>query len=151
MVKSIYPNNKNIRIVLGMSSDKDLSNCISLLLQLISSIESIYCVQARHPRATSRSELTKLINKISTDSKLFSKAKTCEDIDTNNNIKLTIRKAINDSLSSNDRNEKPVILICGTAFIMAEARSELGIVEPKDSDYLDINNPDSQEYFGDKI
>ena len=27
-------------------------------------------------------------------------------------------------------------VVCGTAFIMAEARAELGIVEPKDGDIL---------------
>jgi hypothetical protein len=35
-----------------------------------------------------------------------------------------------------DRNENIVILVCGTAFIMAEARAEIGIEEPKDGDVL---------------
>jgi hypothetical protein len=67
-----------------------------------------------------------------------------------------VRQAINDSLlekglssssksfsvvkvSTNpvvDRNENIVILVCGTAFIMAEARAEIGIEEPKDGDVL---------------
>lgn len=30
----------------------------------------------------------------------------------------------------------PVVVVCGTAFIMAAARAELGIIEPRDSESL---------------
>jgi hypothetical protein len=30
----------------------------------------------------------------------------------------------------------PVVIVCGTAFIMSEARAELGVVEPRDGDSL---------------
>jgi hypothetical protein len=39
-----------------------------------------------------------------------------------------------------DPEEHTVILICGTAFIMADARTEIGIDEPKDGDVLSDNN-----------
>ena len=36
----------------------------------------------------------------------------------------------------------PVVIVCGTAFIMAETRAELGVIEPKDSDSLsDASSP----------
>jgi hypothetical protein len=37
-----------------------------------------------------------------------------------------------------------VVLVCGTAFIMAEARAELGVLEPKDGDLLDGDKNDVQ-------
>ena len=47
-----------------------------------------------------------------------------------------------------------VVLICGTAFIMAEARAAVGIVEPKDGDILfellGSKNSDMQESFVDE-
>ena len=38
--------------------------------------------------------------------------------------------------SRNSRSKVPVVVVCGTAFIMAEARAELGVQEPRDSESL---------------
>lgn len=43
---------------------------------------------------------------------------------------------INSLESGSKIPSKPVVVVCGTAFIMAEARAELGVQEPRDSDSL---------------
>lgn len=46
-----------------------------------------------------------------------------------------------------------IVIVCGTVFIMADAREELGIVEPRDSDAIaDVAGAgfrNSQENFDD--
>jgi hypothetical protein len=57
------------------------------------------------------------------------------------NIRQAVRCAINEAA-----NENGIVVVCGTAFIMAEARYEIGIREPKDGDLL---SNDAQEFFSD--
>ena len=70
----------------------------------------------------------------------------------NSNIRHQIQLAVQETIKTihcdGDSSVKiPVILICGSAFIMAEARCALGIVEPRDGNILDDENTDAQEYF----
>ena len=60
-----------------------------------------------------------------------------------NSDDMTIREAIADAIRSvaeqfvtKRPHHRPVVVVCGTAFIMAEARAALGIIEPKDGDTL---------------
>ena len=60
-----------------------------------------------------------------------------------NSRDMTIREAIADAVRSVAEHfvtkrplHRPVVVVCGTAFIMAEARAALGIVEPRDGDTL---------------
>ena len=53
--------------------------------------------------------------------------------------------------SGSGMSKVPVVVVCGTAFIMAEARAELGVQEPRDSESLsdplstdETSNVDSQ-------
>ena len=88
---------------------------------------------------------------------------------------MSIRESIADAIKNvaeqfvmNRPPHRPVVIVCGTAFIMAEARAALGIVEPKDGDTLSDaiamatspsewtakngtiqNFSDAQEYFSD--
>jgi hypothetical protein len=49
----------------------------------------------------------------------------------------TLRRAMAlASHSDNSSNAPDVVVVCGTSFIMGEARAALGIVEPRDSDEL---------------
>lgn len=51
--------------------------------------------------------------------------------------------ALKNCLAKAADEENSVVLIFGTAFIMSEARAELGIVEPRDSVFL--NNTGSRD------
>jgi hypothetical protein len=52
-------------------------------------------------------------------------------------VRSNLSKAISDSLASPlFSSKRPVIVVCGSAFIMADARVELGIVEPRDGDIV---------------
>lgn len=50
----------------------------------------------------------------------------------------------NQNTSNVDHNSNSIIIICGTAFIMSEARAEIGIIEANDGDIVSDNNPHSQ-------
>jgi hypothetical protein len=45
---------------------------------------------------------------------------------------------------------RAVVVVCGTAFIMADARAALGVVEPRDGDFLSPGQKDAQENFSSK-
>jgi hypothetical protein len=73
---------------------------------------------------------------------------------------LDIRGSVDEALTSvaneaRNLHKKAVVVVCGTAFIMAEVRAAIGIVEPKDGDLLHqaMNNDgddsflDAQEHF----
>jgi hypothetical protein len=64
---------------------------------------------------------------------------------THGSVREAVRRAIElvaseaHLIPSNSGSEKttvPVVVVCGTAFIMAEARAELGVQEPRDSESL---------------
>lgn len=40
------------------------------------------------------------------------------------------------SMENSPSQPVPVVVVCGTAFIMAEVRAELGVIEPMDSESL---------------
>ena len=64
-----------------------------------------------------------------------------------------VKETVNEALRQ-AAVEGEVVLICGTAFIMAEARAAVGIVEPKDGDILfqllGSGHSDMQESFVDE-
>lgn len=116
-----YPN-RRARVVIGMSSDKTVDKCIASMWGFLKSPDRFYCVEARHPRALPHTELRSLITQVS-------KQQPAQGND--GDIRSSLRKAILAAAPEDD-----VVLVCGTAFIMAEARAEIGIVEPKDGDIL---------------
>lgn len=110
-----------------------------------------FSLQAKHPRALVYPELRKKLE--------IMRAKSSNSIAPgvhakDGEIRIALRNAISDALlescgtvDSTNNNfvpeespvapvEDAVVIVCGSAFIMAEARSEIGIVEPKDGDIL---------------
>ena len=136
-IKYKYPN-RNVRLVFGMSADKDIDKCLKSVLGLTQP-NKIHCVAARHPRAISAQELRVMINNLSKiEQSVTIEGPSLKD----GNIREAVRCAINEAA-----NENGIVVVCGTAFIMAEARFETGIREPKDGDLL---SNDAQEFFADK-
>ena len=123
-----------------MSADKELTKCLKPLLELVSfDNNKIFCTEALHPRAAPKDQLQQLVHEIIINSNKSVSYNTNKHNIKNFDIKLSIENAIESVLQQQKQEEEndvkfyqPVVLICGTAFIMAEARSVVGIQEPRD-------------------
>ena len=136
-LRANYPSNtssKNQRVVVGMSSDKDLNYCTDILLDHVEGrAEKIHLVEASHPRAASISSILEAnpkLNEAHYDNKL-------EDDELNehgrdvSSVSKQVRSALQLAAINNE-----LLVVCGSVFIMADAREELGIVEPRDSSVI---------------
>jgi len=110
-IKEKYPE-QNLRIIFGLSQNKDIEACLSVLKKIS---KSFHIVAAKNGRAAPVQELR---------NRLPSKP----DVLTHESVEEAIHKA----LTFND-----IIVICGTFFIMSEARFALGMKNP--SDFTDMN------------
>ena len=150
-----YPNldpSQNMRMVVGMSADKDLKQCTDTLLQYLGgNATKLHLVAACHPRAAS-------VPKILEANPILEGAYYCrEDNDIsnealdNNILSSSVAKQVRDALTVAALNNE-LLIICGSVFIMADAREELGIVEPRDSAVIaavaGAGLRSSQENFG---
>jgi dihydrofolate synthase / folylpolyglutamate synthase len=118
-LKDTFPNRK-YRIVVGMSSDKDLGLCANMLLHETPA-ESLHLVQAFHPRAA------KLEHMLDAEPRLLRAHYDLED----RSITQQLQKALVLAHSANE-----VLVVCGSVFLMTEAREALGFDEPRDSRYI---------------
>ena len=159
-VREVYGPEREFRIILGMCADKDILKSIIPLFNLSIDSNHFYCVEAKHPRAMKKENLQAIINdelSIGIDFFRWTKKPTKEFLSIRESVKHAICDAASNATITLDLQERrqqqtPVVLICGTAFIMDEIRAALGIIEPKDGDILfDLTNPnamtDIQEHF----
>lgn len=152
-LKTNYPNDV-VRLVVGMSADKDLKYCTDILLEYVSHTpERIHLVEASHPRAASISSILKA-NPALVRSHHGSQQKydTTGDSDLDDERDVSsVSKQVRAALQLAARNNE-VVVICGSVFIMADAREELGIIEPRDSAVIarvaGAGMRSSQENFG---
>jgi dihydrofolate synthase / folylpolyglutamate synthase len=108
-------NNTNIRFILGLSSDKDLQQCCQIVQGIVADASHIHVVQAAHPRAA---KLERIIE--------FLPGATYDINDR------SVTRQIGQAMA-----QKPdTLVVCGSVFLMAEAREVLGIDEPRDSPYI---------------
>jgi len=151
-VRKKYPSSP-VQVVLGMSSDKEVLKCISPLLSLVSATPSsslsassnILCVEAKQPRAMKHAELRSIVDKIAADETTSVKALCTRD---SPDVREALRAALDQAFREcKTVRTRPVVVVCGSAFIMADARAELGVVEPRDSVYLPADSKDAQENF----
>jgi dihydrofolate synthase / folylpolyglutamate synthase len=105
-----------LRFVLGLSSNKDIAGCLNAMKEEAS---AFHLVEAANDRAAPKEQLAKELSKLGVE-KVF-----CEQ-----NISAAIGNAIKQATNE-------VVIVCGTFFIMDEARRALGIEEPQD--LLDMN------------
>lgn len=94
-----YPQN-SFRFVIGMSGDKEIKQCLKIIIPHAS---YIHCVQANHPRAASADQLVRLLHNLQ-----FSK---CND---EKSAKSGFEKA-----KANASNKEKII-VCGSFYIMTE-------------------------------
>lgn len=115
-----YPG-MSFRVVVGMSSDKNLKLCGQSILQAVQcDATKIHLVEAAHPRAATLKAI------------LEATGLTDAHFDTNDSsptkqIKEAIKLA---------RTNGELLVVCGSVFLMAEAREALGFEEPRDSEYI---------------
>lgn len=127
-LRANYPNS-NQRIVLGMSADKDLKYCTEMLLEYLSHPSKLHLVEASHPRAASISSILEANPKLSNSHyEVHQKENLNRDGRDISSVSTQVQRAL-ELASENDE----ILVICGSVFIMADARETLGIVEPRDS------------------
>jgi len=133
---STYPN-ENFRVVVGMSSDKDLKLCgESIRLVTQNDTSRIHLVQAGHPRAATLEDMLEKASLTDAQYDLSDRSVTRQ-------IHIALELAL---------KNKEVLVICGSVFLMAEAREALGFNEPRDSAYIaevaGAGSKHGQENFG---
>ena len=149
-LQSNYPNRKNQRIVVGMSSDKDLKHCTDILLNHVEyHPEKLHLVEASHPRAASISSILEANEKL-VDS--YHESPNEDELNGHGRDVSSVSKQVHSALQLAAKNDE-LLVICGSVFIMADAREELGIVEPRDSKVIaEVSGAglrSSQENFND--
>jgi dihydrofolate synthase / folylpolyglutamate synthase len=123
-LQTTYPG-ATFRIVVGMSSDKDMSLCGASILQIVGGDASrIHFVEAAHPRAATLEEMLEATSLLNLNGAHY-------DLD-DRSVTRQIVKAM--ELATSAKNE--MLVVCGSVFLMAEAREALGFDEPRDSPYI---------------
>ena len=122
-LQATYPPHQSYRMVVGMSSDKDLHLCAQSILQACH-VSRIHLVQAAHPRAAT-------VEQILEKAPQLGNANYDRD---DPSITKQVHAALDAAAAATKDNE--IVVICGSVFLMAEAREALGIDEPRDSAYI---------------
>lgn len=104
-----------LRVVFGLSKTKDIDGCLNVL-KLFGN--QFHLVEAPNGRGLEVAALQK---------KMLEHYFPSESISVDGSIPNTIQKAVKAA-----KKQKQVLIICGTFFIMSEARTTLGIKEPRD-------------------
>jgi dihydrofolate synthase/folylpolyglutamate synthase len=110
-IKQQY-NNVPLRIIFGLSQNKDIQSCLSIILK---EGDSFHLVSAKNGRGMPVDALAQLIK---TEKPLFTHD--------------SLKDAVNTTLEFND-----ITIICGTFFIMRDAKAALGMFETQD--IIDMN------------
>jgi dihydrofolate synthase/folylpolyglutamate synthase len=117
---STYPE-RTYRYIVGFSADKDVNKITDLLLSTVSNPNSIHLVEAVNLRAAKIADIIKAVPSLALSN--------FEDKD--RSITAQVKLAMSLAAKNNE-----VLVICGSVFLMAEARTALGIDEPRDSDAI---------------
>lgn len=165
-----------MRVVLGISADKDVAKCLNILVRLFESsgdvrqaVKRVHCTAAEHPRAMDCRELQRCLASAALTAVRITNNSSCApslnvapsefDVDALLNDAAPAVSPASQALEQameqcrlelqsfpNLRGRRGVVVVCGTAFIMAEVRATLGIIEARDGNFLTADR-DSQEYF----
>mmetsp|Transcript_21039 Transcript_21039/g.24030 ORF Transcript_21039/g.24030 Transcript_21039/m.24030 type:complete len:518 (+) Transcript_21039:168-1721(+) len=118
-VKNEFPD-RNFRIVVGISADKDIGLMGEMLLEVVNS-NAIHLVEALHPRAAKVEAIVEACPQ------LKNTRWSLEDCTITSQIQSALLLA---------RSNNEIVVVCGSVFLMAEAREALGFDEPQDSIYI---------------
>ncbi|OWZ14488.1 Folylpolyglutamate synthase [Phytophthora megakarya] len=128
---------KRFRFVCGFSADKAINKVLDKITSVIHGSNSdesdeelrtrIHLVKANHPRGASLEEINLALTNGTAE------GKEVHGYDTISTIKEGVNAALVASRASSDDE---VVVVCGSVFVMAEARQALGLKEPTDSTAL---------------
>lgn len=119
-----FPNtNTKFRLVLGLSYDKDLPTCLATVLSHVPP-QRLYFVKALHPRAATPQQLQDAAQALGVQ------------VPDANCHHESVKEGVEKALEAAKGEKDEVVLVCGTFFIMGEARQALGLQEPQDSDVI---------------
>ncbi|GKZ00188.1 hypothetical protein MPSEU_000971800 [Mayamaea pseudoterrestris] len=140
-----------IRMVVGMSSDKDLGRCGQAVLELVGHDASrVHLVQASTPRAATLQQLLDIPG--FRDGAHYNLEDPSVAPQITKAVELSLQAKAAAASCSNQRQN--LLVVCGSVFIMADARQALGIDEPRDSEYVahvgGSGARNGQENFGGK-
>lgn len=136
---------KPLRFVLGMSKDKAMMDCLAIVMASGANIRHVHLVQASHPRAATPEVLLQDAVAAGADARLFSPHPGSAS---GGSVTLGVHAALAAARGQPDE----VVVVCGSVFIMGEAREALGFDEPRDSQVISevagSHFKSSQEHFG---
>lgn len=115
-LQKTYPTTRK-RLLVGLSSDKDLFHCFQCLIKIVDTPNNIHLIQASHPRAATIDTILYALPYL---------LKSNYDM-SNRSILKQIHLAFDKAYTHNE-----ILIVCGSVFIMSEARNALGLDEPKD-------------------
>ena len=116
-LQATYSNQKK-RVVVGFSADKDVQQCSQAILSIVEDPSCIHLVEAVNLRAA------KIQSILEADPMMKDTNFDVEDRSITAQVQLALSLA---------RVRQEILVVCGSVFLMAEAREALGIDEPRDS------------------
>jgi dihydrofolate synthase/folylpolyglutamate synthase len=117
-IRKDFPNHK-LRVVCGLSKTKDITACLEILMRHAC---YFHLVEATNGRACSAEDLKKILIEFKVPKNIIS-------------VYDRISAGVLDAIAKAEEME--IVIICGTFFIMGEARAALGIIEAHDE--FDMN------------
>lgn len=115
-----YPNTKK-RYIVGFSADKDINQISQMLLSTVPGPDSIHLVEAVNLRAAKITDIIRVAPSLANSN--------FDDKDRS----ITAQISLGMSLAAENHE---ILIVCGSVFLMCEARIALGIDEPRDSEAI---------------
>jgi len=144
-------NSPDVHVVIGMCADKNVRKCIEHVTSLVGPGKhrsNVHCVSSAQKRMNSVKTLKEIVLEVAGDTSAAGadwarigsgSTATNADRDEEKEIRIALRQAI-DKASATTKVvavtteesgvKRPVVLVCGSAFIMASVREEIGINGP---------------------
>jgi dihydrofolate synthase/folylpolyglutamate synthase len=117
LLKKRFPT-QTYRFVCGFSADKDLPKVIQLVQSATPNKDYIHLVKAKHPRGASLEEINTGLD---------------VPFETIASVSDGVEDALATARESQEEEEEQIVVVCGSVFLMSEARQALGFREPVDS------------------
>ncbi|CAN0346421.1 unnamed protein product [Ascophyllum nodosum] len=122
---------RRVRVVASFSKDKEITKCLAIILRHSGS-DRIHFAEASTRRATPSATLVSTLKEL-TGGKVDASGRARAG---DGSVRQALRDAIHEAAVSGDGEEtsgKDLVLVCGSLYMMADARQELGFEEPQDS------------------
>jgi folylpolyglutamate synthase/dihydrofolate synthase len=120
-LEATYPN-KNKRFVVGFSADKDIAEIGNLLLSVVPHPNHIHLVEAVNLRAAKVENIINVVPRLAD-----SYSMSCQDRTITSQVRIAMKLAA---------EHEEILVVCGSVFLMSEARYALGIEEERDSENI---------------